>query len=46
MALIASLTVPVDRGIGVFKFIMFVFGFIVLFTFSCAIYFLFKQGIW
>lgn len=40
MAMIISLTTPVERGISYFNFLMAIFGFLLLLTMSGIIYYL------
>jgi hypothetical protein len=44
MALIISLTTTVDRGVAIFKFLMFLFGTLLCFTMSGIVFFLIKTG--
>lgn len=46
MALIISLTVPVDRGIFFFNFLMIIFGLLLSFTMAGIIYYLIQTGIY
>lgn len=45
MAIIISLTTPVDRGISYFKFLMAFFGILLLITMAGIIYYLIEQGL-
>lgn len=45
MCIITSFAVPVDRGIGIFRFLMFFFGVVMSLTMLAVIYFLIKGGI-
>jgi len=44
MALIISLTTTVDRGIGIFIFLMCLFGFLLLFTMAGIMMYLARTG--
>ena len=44
MAIIVSLTTPVERGIAYFKFLMFMFGFLLILTMTGIIYYLAKTS--
>lgn len=46
MAIIFSLTMPIERGIGYFRFLMFIFGFIFIFTLIGIIFYLSKTGLY
>ncbi len=40
MSIVVSLTQPVDQGIGYFKFLMVVFGFLLIFSMCGIIFYL------
>jgi hypothetical protein len=44
LVLIVSLTMPVDRGIGIFKFLMAMFGVLLVICMSGIIFYLSKTG--
>jgi|SRR4051794_5427114 hypothetical protein len=44
MTLIISLTTTVDRGIAIFKFLMFLFGFLLILTMSGIVLYLIDTG--
>lgn len=45
LCLITSFAVPVDRGIGIFRFLMFFFGVVMTFTMGAIIYYMAKSGV-
>lgn len=44
LVIIVSLTMPVDKGIGVFKFLMIFFGSLMIICMSGIIYYLVQTG--
>ena len=46
MAIIISLTTPVDRGVNYFKFLMVAFGLLLITTMTGIVFYLVKNTIW
>ena len=46
LVLIVSLTMPVDRGIGIFKFLMVFFGILLVICLSGIIFYLVQTGLY